>query len=66
MVGTRRHSNIKAEASELQEQYAALEAEIRLIRELRAQVTSKLRKHVQSQARQSRRFNTNFLRAWAR
>ena len=48
-------SKFKVDASEVRAKYAALETEIRLLREVRSQVSSKLKKQVQTQARWSRR-----------
>ena len=63
MVDAKESGKIKIAVSELQAKYAALETEIRLLRELRAQVTSKLRKQVQLQVRQLRRSSASSLRA---
>ena len=63
MVDAGEPGKIKIAVSELQAKYAALETEIRLLRELRAQVTSKLRKQVQLQVRQLRRSSASSLRA---
>ena len=63
MVDAKESGKIKIAVSELQAKYAALETEIRLLRELRAQVTSELRKQVQLQVRQLRRSSANSLRA---
>ena len=53
-VNARARRKVKVDASEVQAKYAALETEIRLLRELRSQVSSKLKKQVQTQARWSR------------
>jgi len=50
-MGGKTPSKIKIEASELQAKYAALEMEIRLLRDLRSQVASMLKKQMQSSAR---------------
>jgi hypothetical protein len=60
-VDARELSKAKFEASELQAKYAALEKEIRLLRELRSQVNGKLKKQVQSQVRWSRRLSKGVL-----
>jgi hypothetical protein len=54
-VDAKELSKVKFEASEVQAKYAALEKEIRLLRDLRSQVNGKLKKQVQSQVRWSRR-----------
>jgi uncharacterized coiled-coil DUF342 family protein len=56
-VGDKELRKIKTDASEVQAKYAALENEIRLLRDLRSQVNSKLKKQVQSQVRWSRRLS---------
>ena len=53
-------NKFKVDASEVEVKYAALEREIRLLRELRSQVSSKLKKDVQTQARWSRRLRAKF------
>lgn len=63
MVDAKESGKFKIDASELQAKYAALETEIRLLRELRAQVTSEPRKQVQLQVRQLRRSSASSLRA---
>jgi hypothetical protein len=63
VVDAKESGKFKIDASELRAKYAALETEIRLLRELRAQVTSELRKQVQLQVRQLRRSSANSLRA---
>ena len=63
MVGTKGSGKIKHDISELQAKYAALETEIRQLRDLRAQVIRKLKKQVQLQLRQSRLFSASHLRA---
>jgi hypothetical protein len=65
-VGAKRSNKTKIDASELQAKYAALETEIRLVRELRAQVSKKLKKQVQLQVKQSRLFGASYLRPRAR
>jgi hypothetical protein len=65
-VSTKTSGKSKNELTELQARYAALENEIRLVRDLRAQVASKLKKQVQLHARQSRLFNGTRLRKRAR
>jgi hypothetical protein len=62
-VNAKELGKIKIAVSELQAKYAALETEIRLLRELRAQVTSKLRQQVQLQVHQLRRSSASSLRA---
>lgn len=52
---------IKIDASELQAKYAALENEIRLLRDLRSEVNGKLKKQVQSQVRWSRRLSKGLM-----
>ena len=59
-VNARARSKSKVDASEVRAKYAALETEIRLLRELRSQVSSKLKKQVQTQARWSRRVKAMF------
>jgi len=59
-VNARTRSKSKVDASEVRAKYAALETEIRLLRELRSQVSSKLKKQVQTQARWSRRVKAMF------
>jgi hypothetical protein len=59
-MNARSRRKFKVDASELQAKYAALETEIRLLRELRSQVSSKLKKQVQTQARWSRRVKAMF------
>jgi hypothetical protein len=54
---------IRIDVSELLAKFAALETEIQLVRDLRTQVTKKLKKQVQLQVRQSRLFTTTYLRA---
>jgi len=56
----------KSDLAELQAKYAALENEIRLVRDLRAQVAIKLKKQVQLQMKQSRLFSGTRLRKRAR
>jgi hypothetical protein len=59
-VNARSRRKFKVDALELQAKYAALETEIRLLRELRSHVSSKLKKQVQTQARWSRRVKAMF------
>jgi len=59
-VNARARSRVRVEASEVEVKYAALEKEIQLLRELRAQVSSKLKKDVQNQVRWSRRLRAKF------
>lgn len=59
-VNARARSKFKVDALEVEVKYAALEREIRLLRELRSQVSSKLKKEVQTQARRSRRLKAKF------
>jgi hypothetical protein len=59
-VNARARSRFKVDASEVEVKYAALEKEIRLLRELRSQVNSKLKKDVQTQIRWSRRLRAKF------
>ena len=56
-MGDKELRKIKIDALEVQAKYAALENEIRLLRDLRSQVNSKLKKQVQSQVRWSRRLS---------
>jgi ABC-type uncharacterized transport system involved in gliding motility auxiliary subunit len=63
---TKASSKIKSDLAELQAKYAALENEIRLVRDLRAQVAIKLKKQVQLQMKQSRLFSGTRLRKRAR
>jgi hypothetical protein len=63
---TKASSKIKSDLAELQAKYAALENEIRLVRDLRAQVAIKLKKQVQLQMKQSRLFSVTRLRKRAR
>jgi hypothetical protein len=63
VVDTKGSGKIKIDVSELQAQFAALETEIQLVRDLRTQVAKKLKKQVQLQVRQSRLFATTYLRA---
>lgn len=66
MTRTKASSKIKSDLAELQAKYAALENEIRLVRDLRAQVAIKLKKQVQLQMKQSRLFSGTRLRKRAR
>jgi hypothetical protein len=66
VVNAKRSRKINIDVSELQAKYEALETEIRLVRDLRAQVSSKLRKQVQLQVRQSRLFGATYLRTRAK
>lgn len=66
MTRTKASSKIKSDLAELQAKYAALENEIRLVRDLRAQVAIKLKKQVQLQMKQSRLFSGPRLRKRAR
>jgi hypothetical protein len=63
VVAAKGSSKIKIDFSELQAKYAALETEIRLLRDLRTQVSGKLRNQGKLQVRQSRRFSTSYLRS---
>jgi len=62
----KRSSKIKIDVPDWQAKYAALETEIRLLRDLRAQVARKLKKQVQLQVRQSRLFGSSHLRTRTR
>jgi len=59
-VNARARNKFKVDPSEVEVKYAALEREIRLLRELRSQVTIKLKKDVQTQARWTRRLRAKF------
>jgi len=59
--GSRKTKKIEIDPSELHAKYAALEREIRLLRDLRSQVNGKLKKEVQSQARWSRRLSKSLI-----
>jgi hypothetical protein len=60
-VGAKKLRQIKIDALELQAKFAVLENEIRLLRDLRSQVNSKLKRQVQSQVRWSRRLSKGLL-----
>jgi hypothetical protein len=60
----RKIKKIKIDASEVQAKYAALEKEICLLRDLRSQVNSKLKKQVQSQVHWSHRLSKGPFKAF--